>query len=187
MELKIGVIVGTTRPNRISRKIADWFMETMKDQKGLQFKIIDLAEVNLPMYDEPMSPIMGKYENEHSKQWSKTISQYDGFVLVTAEYNYAYPASLKNAIDYLYHEWVRKPVAYVSYGTLGGARAVEQLRQVAVATEMAPLKASLAIREPWNAFDDDDQLREGYLAGSPEAFADNLRWWGQALKVARQQ
>lgn len=187
MDLKIGVIVGTTRPNRVSRKVADWFMETMKHEKGLKFKLIDLAEVKLPMYDEPMSPLMGKYENEHTKKWSKTISKYDGYVFITAEYNYAYPASLKNAIDYLYHEWVRKPVAFVGYGTVGGARAIEQLRPVTLAVEMAPLKAALGIREQWNAFDDNNKLKDGYLIGSPEAMADNLRWWGQALKTARQQ
>jgi NAD(P)H-dependent FMN reductase len=129
---KIKVILSSSRPARFAEQPGNWIMEISRQFKDAEFELIDLAEVALPFLDEPVPAIHNAYQNEHTKQWSKIINEADGFVFVTAEYNHGYTAVLKNAIDYLYHEWSHKPVAFVSYGAdAGGARAVDQLRAVA--------------------------------------------------------
>lgn len=188
MSLKIGVIVSTTRPTRVGRKIADWFMDQVKNTDGIEFDLIDLAEVKLPFLDEPESPLMGNYTTKSSKDWSERISGYDGYVFVTAEYNHGYPAPLKNAIDTLYHEWAKKPVAFVGYGGMGGARSIEQLTNVAAQVGMMPLSGTsctVRVIDVWSALDENDQPKPEFVKGNVEGLVTHLRWWGDALKVAR--
>ena len=188
--MKIGVIVSTTRPNRVGRTIAEWFMEQVKDVKEAKFELIDLQEENLPFLDEPMSPSMGNYQNEHTKNWGKKIAGYDGYVWVTAEYNHGYPAPLKNAIDTVYAEWAKKPVAFVGYGGLGGVRSIEQLAQVAVQLNMVPLASTgdvVTIVEVWSSIDEVGALKPEYIKGSPEKLTQSLLWWAKVLKPAREQ
>lgn len=144
---KIGIIVGTTRENRISRAIADWILSTVEqDTREVKYEIIDLREINLPLLDEPYPAATGRYEHEHTKNWSNLIKGFDAFVILTSEYNHGYPASLKNALDYLYMEWHNKPAALVGYGySASGARAIEQLRQIVSNLRMKPLPNDLLI------------------------------------------
>ena len=128
--LRVGVIVGSNRPVRICRDIAEWVRTIAESVDENSYSLIDLAEVNLPFLDEPKMPAGGDYKHEHTKRWSALIRSYDAFVFVVPQYNWGYPAVVKNALDFLYVEWRDKPVAVVSYGTRGGGRATEQLQTV---------------------------------------------------------
>lgn len=188
MSLKIGVIVSTTRPARVGRKIADWFMDQVKNTDNVQFDLIDLADINLPFMNEPKSPMYGDYEHDHTKKWAKLVDSYDGFVFVTAEYNHGYPATLKNALDSAYHEWARKPVAFVGYGAMGGVRSIEQLVNVAAQLHMVPLSGTshtVKIIEVWSAIDEADEVKPEYIHGDVQALVKELKWWGEMLKAAR--
>ncbi|OJW70351.1 MAG: hypothetical protein BGO68_00970 [Candidatus Amoebophilus sp. 36-38] len=127
---KVAIIIGSTRPNRIGEQVARWVLNEVVETEGMEFKLVDLAAWRLPMLDEPSIPAYGKYIHEHTKKWSAEISSYQAFIFVTPQYNWGYPASLKNALDYLYKEWEGKPAIIVSYAHRGGGRAASQLRQV---------------------------------------------------------
>ena len=192
--MKIQVIVGSTRQNRLSEKPAQWICEYAKTKPELEVELVDLRDYPLPLFDEPTAPmhLQGKYSDERVQTWAKKVAEADGYIVVSPEYNHGYPAVLKNAFDVLYPEWNNKPVGFVSYGTLGGARGVEQLRLVAVELQMAPIQRALhlpgqvlmAIMRPQegdtsNPFDSITRQADGFL--------DQLIWWAKALKVAREQ
>ncbi len=140
------VIIGSTRPGRVGAPVATWFTEQARVHGGFEVELIDLAEVALPMYDEPHHPMTGKYLHDHTKAWSETIGRASAYVFVTPEYNNGYPAPLKNAIDYLNAEWRDKPVAFVSYGGVSaGTRAVAQLKQVVSTLRMIPVQDAVNI------------------------------------------
>jgi NAD(P)H-dependent FMN reductase len=187
MKPKIGVIVGSNRPTRLGRKIADWFMDEVKDNTELDFEIIDLAEVNLPFLSEPQLPAMGNYQQESTKKFSELIASFDGFVFVVAEYNHGYTAVLKNAIDTLYAEWQKKPAAFVGYGVLGASRAIEQLVTVVSQIGMMPLQqTAINIIDSWKIFDDKGVFNKDSRRGAKtDKFIDNLAWWTKTLKTAR--
>ena len=128
---KVQIIVGSTRPGAIGSSIGQWLYDLSKKiETDLDFELIDLADWNLPMYNEPLPPKTEKYQHQHTKNWSKKISEGSAYIFLTPEYNNGYPASLKNAIDYLYNEWTEKPVAILSYGFSSGKASANQLRQV---------------------------------------------------------
>lgn len=126
----ISVIVGSIRPVRVGRDISDAIAAVVADTVDADVRVLDLAEIALPLLDEPLMPAMGQYQHEHTRAWSQTISESDGVIFVTPQYNAGYPAALKNAIDYLYAEWKQRPSAIVSYGGGGGPQAAKQLREV---------------------------------------------------------
>lgn len=142
---KIYIIIGSTRSGRIGPSIAEWFYKQAVKRKDLSFEIVDLIDWELPMLNEPIPAKADKYLHDHTKKWSEKIAQADGFIIVTPEYNAGYPASLKNALDYLHKEWINKPVAFVSYGWRGGVRAVEQLREVVGNFKMIQTSSTVAI------------------------------------------
>ncbi len=185
MESKIAVIIGSTRPGRSGREVAEWYMDQIQDFEGLQFDLIDLADHNLPLLDEAYPAAAGQYQNRHTKDWAELIDSYDGYVWVTAEYNHAPPASLLNAISYLFKEWNRKPVAFVGYGNMGGARAIEQLRAVAGELEMADIRLAVGVRNPWAMKDNQGRIKEELIYGDPIAQAEQLIWWTKALNAAK--
>lgn len=186
MSLKIGVIVGSTRPNRVGRKVADWFMQQVEQTPGVEFSLIDLADVALPFLDEPKLPAQGDYQKEHTKKWSQLIEPLDGFVFVLAEYNHGYTASLKNAIDFLHAEWAKKPAAFVGYGSLGAAAAIEHLTATLAQLSMAP-QPSTAVKviDAWSALEEDGSVKASHVRGDIGRLLDNLVWWARALKEAR--
>ena len=140
------IIIGSTRPGRSGAAIAKWFAARAKDHGGFDVAVVDLAEIGLPLLDEPNHPRLRQYTRQHAKDWSAIIDAADAFVFVTPEYNNGYPAALKNAIDYLHHEWRNKPVGFVSYGGVAaGTRAVQQLKQVVTALRMLPVYDSVNI------------------------------------------
>jgi NAD(P)H-dependent FMN reductase len=140
------IIIGSTRPGRAGAAIAQWFAARAREHGGFDVTVVDLAEVGLPLLDEPNHPRLRQYTRQHTKDWSAVIAAADAFVFVTPEYNNGYPAALKNAIDYLHHEWQHKPVGFVSYGGVAaGTRAVQQLKQVVTAVRMLPVYDSVNI------------------------------------------
>ncbi len=186
MSLKIAVILGSTRPQRAGKGIAQWFMKQTESYSDAQFDLIDLQEVNLPFLDEPVPPLMQQYQNEHTKQWSKTISSYDGYIVITPEYNHSFPAVLKNAFDYIYHEWAKKPMAIVSYGaSAGGARAAEQLRLVAIELQMAPIREQILIPQVWSAVEN-GVVKADHLLGDLPKMMNEMIWWANTLKKGRE-
>ncbi|RYD76933.1 MAG: NADPH-dependent oxidoreductase [Sphingobacteriales bacterium] len=144
--MKLKIIIASTRPGRKGPIIADWFFDVAKKHVGFETELVDLATINLPLLDEPNHPRLGKYEKEHTKIWSKIVADADAFVFVTPEYNFSFPASIKNALDFLFNEWQYKPVGFVSYGGVsGGLRCVQMLKQVVTSLKMMPLVEAVTI------------------------------------------
>ena len=140
------VILGSTRPGRAGQPIAEWFIERARAHGGFDVEVADLAEIGLPLLDEPNHPRLEQYTKQHTKDWSAIIDRADAMVFVTPEYNYGYPATIKNAIDFLHREWRDKPVGFVSYGGVAaGTRAVQQLKQVVTTLRMVPVFDSVNI------------------------------------------
>jgi NAD(P)H-dependent FMN reductase len=143
---KLLIVIASTRPGRIGVPVADWFVGRATEHGGFDLELVDLYKLDLPLLDEPSHPRLRQYTKGHTRAWSSTVDAADAVVLVTAEYNYGYPAALKNAIDFLHHEWRYKPVGFVSYGGVAaGTRAVQQLKQVVTALAMMPVTASVNI------------------------------------------
>ena len=144
--IKIAIITGSTRPRRVNEQVAKWAFEKAKERPDAEFELVDIADYNLPLFDEPLSPFWKNYSNEHTKRWSEKIASYDGYVFVTPEYNHSTSGALKNAIDYLYHEWANKAAGFVSYGgSANGIRAVEHLRLIMGELMVADVRPQVAL------------------------------------------
>ncbi len=151
MRQRILVILGSTRQGRAGAAVSRWLMDQLQRRDQVDFELVDLRDVPLPFFNHPLPPASGQFAPE-VKSWAETVGAADGYVIVTPEYNHGYPAVLKNALDHVYREWNRKPVAFVSYGAAGGGyRAAEQLRSVAVELQMVPIREQLAIPFVWTA------------------------------------
>lgn len=184
----IQVITGTTREGRFSERVAAWVLEHLTARADLTAELVDLREHPLPFFDGP-APAKSprEYPSDEVAELGHTLDRADAFIVLTAEYNHGYPAVLKNAMDWTFVEWRRKPISFVGWGNVGGARAIEQLREVAVEFEMAPLRHAVHILP--------DVMVPARQASTLEAFAplepklklllDDLLWWMAALKTAR--
>ncbi|HEX3789339.1 MAG TPA: NAD(P)H-dependent oxidoreductase [Pseudonocardiaceae bacterium] len=140
------VVVASTRPGRVGPTIADWLVDAARAHDGFDVRVADLAELALPLLDEPEHPSDRDYRHPHTRQWSALVAESDAFVLVMPEYNYGFTAPLKNALDYLYHEWAHKPVGFVSYGmTSAGLRAVEMIKPVVTALRLVPVGSAVCV------------------------------------------
>lgn len=184
---KIAVIIGSTRPGRVGDRVATWYVDQVKDTPNTTFHIIDLADWDLPFLNEPAPASMGMYQHELTKKWSKAINGYDAYVWVTPEYNHSAPAVLTNAISFLNKEWQRKPVALVSYGSMGGARAAEHLRGIAGELYMADIRPQVLIRLPWAMFDEAGNIMPELVWGDPKEQIEELMWWAEALTKKREE
>jgi NAD(P)H-dependent FMN reductase len=188
----ISLIVGSTRQGRFSEKAAEWTRANLAQREGLQVKVLDLRDFALPFFDQPAPPAMpGRppYADPAVQKWTAEIASSDGFIFVTPEYNHSVPAVLKNAIDWVYPEWNRKAAAFVSYGGAGGARAVEQLRLIAVELQLAPVRAAVhlpmsTLMAHFQGGDVDAELEKSKSQLAP--MIDSLVWWTMALATARQ-
>jgi NAD(P)H-dependent FMN reductase len=189
MKPRIGIVIGSTRPTRFGEKPAVWVHEIAQKRPDLDFELLDLRDYPLPLFDEEMSPAWGPLKNEVAQRWAAKLAALDGFILVTPEYNHGTSAALKNALDYAYKEFVRKPVAFVGYGGVGAARAIEHLRLVAVELQMAPVRNAVHITAAdflglWRQGKSFDEFP--HLAQAATAMVDDLAWWTKALKTARE-
>ncbi|HEY3874905.1 MAG TPA: NAD(P)H-dependent oxidoreductase [Candidatus Kapabacteria bacterium] len=195
--LKIQILIGSTRANRFSEKPAYYLFDALKSREGVEAELIDLRDWPLPFFDEPIPPgsNKGNYSNPLGRQWANKIGEADGYIIVTPEYNHGYSAVLKNALDWVFAEWNKKPVGFVSYGNANGARAIEQLLQVAIELKMVPISNSigvpvdmlLALREKSLPIDPElfTRLREGRRGDIVERFFAELLDFAKLLKAAR--
>jgi NAD(P)H-dependent FMN reductase len=182
---RIGIILGSTRPNRVGEQVAKWVLQSASKRNDAEFELVDLRDYPLPHLDEPLPPSLGQYENEHTKQWANKIASFDGFVIVTPEYNHSTSGVLKNAIDYLYAEWNNKAVGFVSYGAAGGARAAEHLRLVAAELQMADVRQQVVLSlltefENYSIFKPSD-----YNFAALNTMLDQIVAWSSALAPLR--
>lgn len=183
--IKIGIILGSTRPNRVGEGVAKWVYEVAKSEGGAEFELIDLRDQNLPLLDEPISPSQHKYEKEHTKKWAEKVAAFDAFIFVTPEYNHSTSGALKNALDFVYAEWNNKVAGFVSYGAAGGARAVEHLRGIATELQMAHVREQVLLYldqdfEQYTTFKPKDQHEK-----TLHTVIDQVISWGTALKTMR--
>jgi NAD(P)H-dependent FMN reductase len=143
--IKVGVILGSTRPGRNGEAVANWTHDIAAKRGDAAFELVDLSDYGLPLLDEMMPPVMGQYLQQHTKAWAKKIASLDAFIFVTPEYNHGTGAALKNAIDFLYREWTNKAAGIVGYGSSGGTRAAENLRTVLSSLQVATVAAQVSL------------------------------------------
>ncbi|HLX93508.1 MAG TPA: NAD(P)H-dependent oxidoreductase [Puia sp.] len=143
--LRIAIIIGSTRPGRVGESVGRWAIDIARKRSDAEFELLDVAEFNLPLYNEMRPPSTGQYSYEHTKMWSAKIASFDGFVFVTPEYNHSTCGALKNAIDYLENEWANKAAGFIGYGATMGARAVEHLRLIMAALQVATVRAQVGL------------------------------------------
>jgi NAD(P)H-dependent FMN reductase len=184
--LRVGIIVGSTRPGRKAAAVAKWVYDILKSRKDAEFEIVDIEDYKLPLLDEPVPPLMHQYSKAHTKAWSAMIDSLDAFIFVTPEYNHATSAALKNAIDYLFREWNNKAAGFVGYGGSGGVRAVENLRLVMGEIKVADVRAQVALSlftdfENFTTFKPHEKHDKAV-----HAMADEVIAWGGALRAFRE-
>ena len=182
---RIGIILGSTRPGRNGEAVARWVLDVAKQRDDAEYELVDIADYNLPHLDEALPPSLGQYANPHTKAWAATIASYDGFVFVTPEYNHSTSGALKNAIDYLFAEWNNKAAGFVSYGAVGGARAVEHLRLVVGELMVADVRAQVAL-SLHNDFENFSRFTPmPHQVEALNTMLDQLVTWSSALSVLR--
>jgi NAD(P)H-dependent FMN reductase len=183
--LKIHVIVGSVREGRMALPVGNWVIEQAADRDDIDCELVDLKAWNLPFFDHAKPPSSGDYSDPLQAAWGAKVAEADGYILIAPEYNHGPSAVLKNALDFIYGEWNRKPVTFVGYGGNGAARSIEQLTCIARELQMAPLEASVHIMSAWS------KVKDGVFAGDDKDVRwirhlfDELIWWGNALKAAR--
>lgn len=189
--LKIAVVISSTRETRFADKPAQWIFDLAKQRDDLEVELVDLRDFDLPFFNEPASDAWMPSSDENAVRWQNKVGEFDGYIFVTAEYNHSITGALKNALDQAYKGWVRKPAAYVGYGGVGAARAVEQLRLINVELQMVPVRAAVHIGggefmkvSPLGANGPMSDIEE-VIAPSASGMLDELTWWGNALKTAR--
>ncbi len=185
---KIGIVIGSTREGRFGDKPANWIYEIAKARGDIDVELVDLRDFPLPFFDEPASPAWAPSRSEIAQKWQKKVASLDGFIFTAAEYNRGPTAVLKNAIDYAYNEWNKKTAAFVGYGGVGGARAVEQLRLNAVELQMAPIRAGVHIvwADMLAVMQGEKKLGElEHLNKGASDMLDQFVWWTKALVAAR--
>jgi len=183
--LKILVILGSVREGRMAEPVGRWVAESAEGRADITCELVDLKDWNLPYFPFAQAPAAGNYSDPLQISWAEKIASADGYILIAPEYNRSIPAVLKNALDFVFAEWARKPVAFVGYGGAGGARSIEDLTCVARALSLAPLEASVHIMSVWS------KVKDGRFEGEERdlralgKLLDELVWWGGALKAAR--
>ncbi len=184
--INLKIIIASTRPGRKGPILADWILEKARVHSEFNIEVLDLASINLPFFDEPHHPRLQQYTHQHTKDWSTRISGADAFILVTPEYNYGFPATIKNAIDFLYHEWRYKPLGFVSYGGIsGGTRCVQMLKLTLTALDIVPLTAAVNVPlftqhikdDVFTATEQQDKMADGLFA--------ELKNWSYSLSAMR--
>lgn len=186
---KLAIIVSSTRAARFADKPTAWFSGLASQRTDAEFEVVDLRDFPMPFFDEVASNLYAPAQNEVAQRWQQKLTEFDGYIFITAEYNHAPTAVLKNALDYAYPEWNKKPAAFVGYGSVGAARAIEQLRMIAVELQMAPTRTSVNIQGAdffavWQQGKDLSELT--HLLPSVNTLLDEVVWWANALNAARE-
>ena len=184
--VKIAVVIGSTRPGRDGEQVARWVLENAKKRSDAQFELVDIKDYNLPLLDEPTPPSYHQYTLGHTKKWAEKIAQFDGFIFVTPEYNHATSGALKNALDYLYAEWNNKVAGMVAYGSVGGARAVENLRLILGELQIADVRTAVHL-SLFTDFENFSVFKPAPVqAETLKTLLDQLISWSTALKTVRE-
>ncbi|NUR87370.1 MAG: NAD(P)H-dependent oxidoreductase [Nonomuraea sp.] len=184
---RIGIIVGSTRPGRRGRAVADWVATVAAQERPeVDVEVVDLADFALPLLDEEQPAIFGQYGNAHTLRWAEAVARYDGFVFVTPEYNHSVPAALKNALDFVYAEWNHKAAGFVGYGLYGGVRAVEHLRLVLAELRVATVRTQVGL-----SLHDDFAVPDAFTPGPRQretlvTLLDDVVAWARALRTVRE-
>lgn len=186
---KIGIILSTTREARFADRPTRWVLDIAEARGDALYELVDLRDYPMPFFAAPMSPGYAPVDHEVTRRWAAKMAELDGYIFITAEYNHSITGVLKNALDHVYHEPRRKPAAFVGYGGVGGARAVEQLRLICIEMQMAPTRTAVHIgMEPMLGM-----LRDGkdfgdydHLGAAVGPMLDELLWWTRVLKTGRE-
>jgi NAD(P)H-dependent FMN reductase len=185
--VKIAIIIGSTRPGRKCQAVATWAHGIARKRTDADFALLDLATFGLPLLDEPMPATSGSYEHAHTKRWSAAVASFDGYVIVTPEYNHGTSGSLKNAIDFLYSEWTDKAAGFIGYGYSLGARAIENLRLVMASLQVATVRPQVGL----SLFTDFEHATAFKPAEMQEKnlgiLLDHVVAWSGALKTLRKE
>ena len=181
------IIIGSTRPGRVGPAVAAWIIDRARARGDFDVVVTDLAELNLPMFDEPNHPRLHQYVHQHTKDWSAIVEASDAFIFVIPEYNYGFNAATKNAIDYLNSEWLNKPAGIVSYGAVAaGTRAAQMLKQVLTALKMMPMVEAVNIPFVHSHLDEDGRLKPTEaMEASATAMLDELLRWTESMRSLR--
>lgn len=187
MSLKLQVIICSTRPGRVGPAVAQWFADFAKAEGSFDVELVDLADFNLPIYNEPQHPATGVYEHEHTKKWATSVAAADAYIFVTPEYNYCPPPALSNALNYVYKEWNYKPCGFVSYGGVsGGLRAVQAAKLHVTTLKMMPMVEGVAIPMVGKQLADDGTFQSNELIDhSANTILAELHRWAVALNTMR--
>ncbi|CAN5599157.1 hypothetical protein BH23CHL4_BH23CHL4_15610 [soil metagenome] len=178
-------ILGSTRQGRFGETVARWFTDLANKREDMTFELLDLRDWPLPFFDHPKAPTSGEIAPE-ARTWSEKIKMADGYVLISPEYNRGYPAVLKNALDHLWYEWNDKPVGLVGYGgAVGGGRALQQLRQVAMELEMVPVRSEVTLVFARKQFDEQGRIKDDSQIKSANQMLDQVVRYAEALKELR--
>ena len=183
---RIHVILGSTREGRAGEQVARWVADLAAQRSDVDIELVDLRDFPLPFFDSPVSPKRALSDDPRVQAWAAKVAEADGYVFVTPEYNYGYPAVLKNALDHLYYQWNDKPVGFVGYGGIaGGIRAVQQLRQVVVELGLAQVRTQVLIPKVFAAFGDDGQPADAMHSTTASALLDEVADWARMLQEKR--
>lgn len=184
--VRIGIIIGSTRPGRVGEQVARWVLEQAEQRTDAEFELVDIVDFALPHLDEALPAAMGQYAQAHTKAWAEKVDSFDGYIFVTPEYNHSTSGALKNAIDFVYGEWNNKAAGLVSYGSAGGTRAAEHLRLILGELQVADVRQQVSFSlmtdfEAYTTF-----TPAGYHAGMLAAQLDQLVPWALALRSVRE-
>jgi NAD(P)H-dependent FMN reductase len=185
--LKVAMVIGSTRPGRKGEAVAKWAYDIARRRSDAEFELLDIADFNLPLLDEPLPAASGQYSQPHTRAWSAKVASFDGYVFVTPEYNHGASGALRNAIDFLYREWGDKVAGFIGYGYTMGARAIEHLRLVMAAVQVATVRPQVGL----SLFADFENLNVFKPAAMQEenvnAMLDHVIAWGGALQPLRRR
>jgi NAD(P)H-dependent FMN reductase len=186
---RLAVLVASTRPGRTAPAVAEWFVQAAREHGGFELDVVDLAELGLPFLDEPNHPRLRDYVHQHTRDWSARVEAADAVVVVTPEYNYGMPAVLKNALDFLHHEWAHKPIGFVSYGGVSaGTRSVQMTKQVVTTLRMYPLTEAVSIPFVQQFVDDEGRMQPNEtMDGAAKTMLDELVAVEKALRPLRER
>lgn len=183
--LNLAIIIGSTRPTRVGASVGDWVYEHARQRGGAKYELVDILDYNLPLLDEPKPPSSGDYSKDHTKKWSEKISQFDGFIFVSPEYNHSTCGALKNALDFLYKEWNNKAAGFVAYGGTGGTRAVEHLRLICAELQIATVRNQLALSLRDDFENGNNFNPRKHQAKQLEGVLGQLEKWAGAMRELR--
>ncbi len=189
---KIALIVGSTRKTRFADIPAQWMLKQAQARDDMTVELVDLRDFDLPLFDEMASNKWMPSTDPKAVAWQKKLAGFDGFIFVVAEYNHSITGALKNALDQAYVEWNRKPMGAIAYGSMGGARALEHLRMIAVELDMVPVHGAVHIGgadmfaiHPMGGGNGDISKIEAHLMPGAKAMLDDIVWWAKATMAAR--